>query len=371
MNYLWHYEKLIERARSRELDGYKERHHVIPRCVGGGDSKENLIELTAEEHYVAHQLLIRIYPGVRGLVFAAVMMASAAQDNPGRTKNKLYSWLKKANGTASEKWKSARHTESGLEVWASAARIYDYAKKNPSFGGHRIKRALGLKASVGGVLYAVKNGWTPAEDEEWQAFAKNIKIEHQEVDERARDDVQPFLKQGLTSAQKDIWASADVIQNFHWLYPEDGLRRVLRCLGLSEKNYTISVLKKIQQGWDPSGDAEWLHFRAEHGLPVTTPQQNWEGLRDTRTGEKSHRHGIKPWRHPLVVGEARRPWLSADTAYGLFQQGLGYVEVWKSTGIGKRSTFQGMLNKFRSGWNPSLDDDWKAWKNEVDKAEKW
>ena len=39
MNYTKIYNDLIERAKTRKLDGYKEVHHIIPRCMGGGNEK--------------------------------------------------------------------------------------------------------------------------------------------------------------------------------------------------------------------------------------------------------------------------------------------------------------------------------------------
>jgi 5-methylcytosine-specific restriction endonuclease McrA len=51
------YNSIIERARTRELTGYKENHHIIPRSLGGDNSKENVVPLTAREHYIAHLLL--------------------------------------------------------------------------------------------------------------------------------------------------------------------------------------------------------------------------------------------------------------------------------------------------------------------------
>lgn len=36
---------------------YKERHHIIPRCLGGTDNEDNLIDLYPREHFVAHKLL--------------------------------------------------------------------------------------------------------------------------------------------------------------------------------------------------------------------------------------------------------------------------------------------------------------------------
>ena len=49
------------------IDGYKERHHIIPECLGGETNKENLIDLTAQEHYEAHKLLAEENPDIWGL----------------------------------------------------------------------------------------------------------------------------------------------------------------------------------------------------------------------------------------------------------------------------------------------------------------
>lgn len=97
MNYQRHYEKLIERARNRSLEGYVEVHHVIPRCMGGSNEAENLVELTAEEHFVAHQLLHKVHPTIKGLVFALINMTG----NPyGKRNNKVYGWMRKKHAAA-------------------------------------------------------------------------------------------------------------------------------------------------------------------------------------------------------------------------------------------------------------------------------
>lgn len=89
MDYSSHYDRLISRAKLRVLDGYRERHHIIPKCMGGGNEPVNLVYLTAEEHLVAHELLVNIYPDVRGLVIAAVRMARKCGGN------KAYGWLRR------------------------------------------------------------------------------------------------------------------------------------------------------------------------------------------------------------------------------------------------------------------------------------
>jgi hypothetical protein len=61
LNYRAHYDRLIDRARNRASPACRERHHVIPKCMGGDNSPANIVALTPEEHYVAHQLLVKMY----------------------------------------------------------------------------------------------------------------------------------------------------------------------------------------------------------------------------------------------------------------------------------------------------------------------
>lgn len=89
MDYKRIYESLIEKGKNRTLTEYSELHHIIPRCIYGNNDKTNLVRLTPEEHYLAHQLLIKIYPNNRSLVKAARMMI------PNRKGNKLYGWLRR------------------------------------------------------------------------------------------------------------------------------------------------------------------------------------------------------------------------------------------------------------------------------------
>jgi len=42
---------------------YVEKHHIIPRCIGGSDYRENLVSLTAREHFVCHLLLTKMTTG--------------------------------------------------------------------------------------------------------------------------------------------------------------------------------------------------------------------------------------------------------------------------------------------------------------------
>jgi len=58
----WYY-AIINKAKSRITEEYTERHHIIPRSLGGGNNKDNIVRLTVREHYIAHHLLIKMLEG--------------------------------------------------------------------------------------------------------------------------------------------------------------------------------------------------------------------------------------------------------------------------------------------------------------------
>jgi len=60
------YSALIERAKSENRsknNDYLEDHHIIPKSLGGNNSKNNRVLLTLREHFVAHLLLTKMYSG--------------------------------------------------------------------------------------------------------------------------------------------------------------------------------------------------------------------------------------------------------------------------------------------------------------------
>lgn len=66
MNYrknYYEYAEYVKTLARNKKDAYYESHHIHPRCLGGSDSKENLVLLTPREHFLAHYLLCKMYEG--------------------------------------------------------------------------------------------------------------------------------------------------------------------------------------------------------------------------------------------------------------------------------------------------------------------
>ena len=75
MDYTKVYNLICERGQKRKIEGYTEKHHIIPKCIGGNNKHENLTYLTAKEHFLCHRLLCEIYPESKKLVWAFWLMA--------------------------------------------------------------------------------------------------------------------------------------------------------------------------------------------------------------------------------------------------------------------------------------------------------
>jgi hypothetical protein len=86
MNYQRIYDQIIERAKIRQIEGYIEKHHITPRCIEGSDDKNNIVQLTAREHFICHMLLCEMYPNEPKLKHALFLMSIGKQ----KAKNKHY-----------------------------------------------------------------------------------------------------------------------------------------------------------------------------------------------------------------------------------------------------------------------------------------
>lgn len=97
------YTSFIQSRQKRTIsDGaYCEKHHILPRSLGGSDEPDNIIELTAREHYIAHLMLWKTYGGTMSAAFW-IMNHTKGRRLSGR----MYQTLKEENARiVSEKQK--------------------------------------------------------------------------------------------------------------------------------------------------------------------------------------------------------------------------------------------------------------------------
>jgi hypothetical protein len=95
MNYIKIYDKLIDKAKNRVLyDVYYESHHIIPKCMGGKDTKDNIVKLLAREHFLAHALLFKHYKTTK-LAYAWMCMFRVDQNQKRKFSSREYEKVRK------------------------------------------------------------------------------------------------------------------------------------------------------------------------------------------------------------------------------------------------------------------------------------
>ena len=156
------YMKIVGRASKRILSGYSEKHHIIPKCLGGSNAKDNLVSLTAREHFICHWLLIKM--------------------TTGATKRKMSYAL----------WSMTRSTEKVKRKFSSAQ--YETARKHFSKTITGRKKSPEARAKLSASLKGSKRPWAPANRGKMRLFGK-WKVTHPDGREEIMIGIAKFCKE--------------------------------------------------------------------------------------------------------------------------------------------------------------------------------
>lgn len=204
MNYKARYDKLINHFKSQIVEGFVEKHHIIPKCMGGSDEPDNIVVLPARAHFIAHYLLYRAYPDNSNLAHAFAMMGVS---NKFQARNsRLYEKSKLARSLALKG--SPRPEWVREKLRKPKSRTENYKKPKTREHAEAISKALkGKKKSRESVLASVKS----------RQASFTARREAAEASKRLYIDL--FLSSGLTRKQ---------FYSQHTEYSESTLKRFLR-----------------------------------------------------------------------------------------------------------------------------------------------
>lgn len=134
MNYKRIYRELIESRRERGVKkqvGY-EVHHIIPRCMGGSDTADNLVKLSYREHYIAHWLLVKMHPTHSGIQYGFLCLLRDPHGTRPLT-SRMFATIKR-NYSNFRKWHSKIHNPGKTPQSRAAARLRMNSDRNPMRG---------------------------------------------------------------------------------------------------------------------------------------------------------------------------------------------------------------------------------------------
>lgn len=230
MNYQQIYNDIINRGQARVLTEYKESHHIVPRCMGGTDDLINLVDLTPEEHYVCHLLLVKMNPGHIGLVRAAMFLTSS--NTNVKRNNKMYGWIKRQY---SEYMRGPNNPQ----------------KLNPRSGDRH--------------HYFGKS--RPPSSEWLTTTGRQILADKMAGDRNPCSGVKPWNHPRATDYSKSVWKQAKVLyelwaNNSHPSYSKLYYLANGKCYTTESKviGPYMNMIKYFRNGWIPTQDTEWINL---------------------------------------------------------------------------------------------------------------
>ena len=155
----WYY-NIINKAKSenriKSKETYYESHHIIPKSLGGNNSKENIVLLTAREHYICHCLLVYAIIIKHKKRMVAALSKMQCQNNYTKRNSLNYSLCKKLISGPNNWMYGKTHTEEAKQKISLAAignkrrlggKLSEESKKIISEKAKGNKRRLGGKLS--------------------------------------------------------------------------------------------------------------------------------------------------------------------------------------------------------------------------------
>ncbi len=157
--------KINPLEKSEEL--YTERHHIIPKCLGGDDNPENLVRLTAREHFLAHRFLAKIHPDNVGLCFAALRMSRNNTSKSRRINSKAFENLRKTVREFvikknKERWQAMTIEERDLKI----SKMVEYNKNMSQ--DERDKKAEKIREGIRNISKERKEEASGKRSEYWE-----------------------------------------------------------------------------------------------------------------------------------------------------------------------------------------------------------
>lgn len=135
------YYDFIEQCKQKQYSGVTHKHHIIPKCMGGPDTKDNLIELSIEDHIKSHLILASCFPD-----------------------GHEYNWKNLSGvGMLQRFWNNDEHSIQFKKMLSDSAKARFQGKDNPNYGNKwneeqkqhlsKLRKEKGLSAGENNPMY--------------------------------------------------------------------------------------------------------------------------------------------------------------------------------------------------------------------------
>lgn len=132
MNYEKIYNKIIDYRKLNPYNGYTEEHHILPKALGGLDDVDNLVRLTAREHFICHYLLTKMYEvgsfEWHKMNHAFIIMKSRSSNQQRYFNSRLYESTKRNFSEVMSKVQEGKNNSQFGTMWISNIELKENRK---------------------------------------------------------------------------------------------------------------------------------------------------------------------------------------------------------------------------------------------------
>lgn len=322
MNYKYHYDSLIcSRKGLPRVKGegvYYERHHIVPRSMGGSDESSNLILLTGREHYIAHLLLWKMHPDSFAMQNAFMIMCNK---KVSKVNSRLYDRLKSDfSKYMTENRSGENHHMYGKNISDEHKELLRQAQlgrvQDPETVAKRVSKTKGQKRTEEqrARMSKAQKSLNRKMSEEHKKYLSELSMGRRYSDEsyargaakrkelgyKMSDENKKYLSELFTgrkmsedsiakmreAAEKynypwtnrkhintegylEKWVNADYFYDFWLLIDKPGRINLAKAYNESHNDsvplyYFEALVKKFNVGWIPNQDEDWLKFKENY-----------------------------------------------------------------------------------------------------------
>lgn len=225
------YLNIINNRISNPIDNdYTEKHHIVPKSLGGTNESDNIVNLSAKEHFICHYLLTKVYPvgSVEWYKMQHAFMIMAASSNGKRYYN-------------------SRLYESCRKNFAATMSFSQSGNKNSQFGKvwiTNISLERNQKIDAKDINYWLSIGWTKGRIIDFNNYKKTIYNKRTVTDnkrkllEKTREDANALYQTYINSGCKSL---GEFIRKGYYPYSKVSLSKMW-------KQYVPEYKHNVKQG---------------------------------------------------------------------------------------------------------------------------
>jgi hypothetical protein len=155
----WYYNIIDNRKNNQPNQHvYQEKHHIIPKSLGGSNKNENIVSITAKEHFICHMLLVRMTTGRNRMRMSYALRMMMVVENQNQNRHKigaaLYNQLK-------------REIHENIKPYVSG--------KDNGFYGKKHSKEAKEKMQIARASQKMRSGWNHSEESKQKMREANHK----------------------------------------------------------------------------------------------------------------------------------------------------------------------------------------------------